>query len=158
MENYFNLMISSDDVMTLQIKNLIFKDGIEPDFFLPRIKLKTPSSLTDPELLFIWNEDGQCIRELYFDKFLEQFKVKYLTYLTYLDLIGKIRNFQVDYVKSKIPSDLNADDLEILWIKYSKCKADTFKNVNINTYTGSTGMTGVLNKILTCSYTGPNGT
>jgi len=159
MEFLFTEMINNQE-LTTESKNLIFKDGVEPVNFLPRIKTKKPVTLLDSELKFIWDTDGQCIGNLYFDVFMIEWnsakttynndKTKPFKYLTYLDLIVRIRNFQVEKAKLKTPSNLTKDDLEILWVKYGKCNANNFVNVKLDTYQKLTKMEDVLNNILSC--------
>lgn len=159
MEFLFTVMISNQE-LTTESKNLIFKDGIEPVNFLPRIKTKKPVTLLDSELKFIWDTDGQCIGNLYFDVFMIEWnsakttynndKTKPFKYLTYLDLIVSIRNFQVEKAKLKTPSNLTKDDLEILWVKYGKCNTNNFTNVKLDTYQNLTKMEDVLTNILSC--------
>jgi hypothetical protein len=159
MEFLFTAMISNQE-LTTESKNLIFKDGVEPVNFLPRIKTKNPVTLLDSELKFIWDTDGQCIGNLYFDVFMIEWnsakttynneKTEPFEYLTYLDLIVSIRNFQVEKAKLKTPSNLTKDDLEILWVKYGKCNTNNFTNVKLDTYQNLTNMEDVLNDILSC--------
>ena len=73
-----------------------------------------------------------------------------MKYLTYLDLIVRIRNFQVEKAKLKTPSNLTKDDLEILWVKYGKCNTNNFTNVKLDTYQNLTKMEDVLTNILSC--------